>query len=62
MNQKTNFNNNRYYKFNPKNKINAFANVKNLLMIIFLKNVPDIILKTSGKSVGLPDGQMGNSE
>ncbi|WP_033915731.1 2,3-bisphosphoglycerate-independent phosphoglycerate mutase [Campylobacter sputorum] len=48
--------------FNPKNKFNAFANAKKPTYDYLFKNVPNSLLKTSGKSVGLPDGQMGNSE
>ena len=31
-------------------------------MIIYLKKVPYSLIHTYGKYVGLPDGQMGNSE
>lgn len=48
--------------YNPKNEFNAFANAKKPTYDYLFKNIPNSLLKTSGKSVGLPDGQMGNSE
>lgn len=45
------------------NKINnAFANAKKPTYDYLFKNVPYSLISTYGKSVGLPDGQMGNSE
>ena len=50
------------YGINEKKEGNAvkLANIPNLDEI-FTKN-PNTIIHTSGKDVGLPDGQMGNSE
>lgn len=47
---------------NSSDKFNAFANAKKPNYDYFFKNVPNSLLKTSGLAVGLPDGQMGNSE
>jgi 2,3-bisphosphoglycerate-independent phosphoglycerate mutase len=40
----------------------AIFNAKTPFMDSLLKNYPNATLKTSGEDVGLPDGQMGNSE
>ncbi len=41
---------------------NAFCNAKKSAYEYLFKNVPYNLIKTSGLSVGLPEGQMGNSE
>lgn len=41
---------------------NAFCQAKKPTYDYLLKNIPNSLLKTSGLSVGLPSGQMGNSE
>lgn len=41
---------------------NAFAAAKKPTYERLFSDVPNALIKTSGKSVGLPDGQMGNSE
>ena len=41
---------------------NAFKSAKTPTYDKLFKEVPNSLIKTSGKSVGLPDGQMGNSE
>jgi 2,3-bisphosphoglycerate-independent phosphoglycerate mutase len=41
---------------------NAFCQAKKPSYDYLLKSVPNSLVKTSGLSVGLPDGQMGNSE
>ena len=43
-------------------KSDAIANANTPYMDSLLKNYPNATLKTSGEDVGLPDGQMGNSE
>ena len=44
------------------NKFNAIAQAKMPNYQRFLKTYPHSQLKTSGLDVGLPEGQMGNSE
>ena len=46
----------------PKVEGNAIAQARKQNMDFFLKNYPHTILSTSGEDVGLPAGQMGNSE
>jgi len=41
---------------------NAFCNAKKPTYDYLFENVPNSLVKTSGLSVGLPEGQMGNSE
>jgi len=41
---------------------NAFCKAKKPAYDYLLENVPYSLIKTSGLSVGLPEGQMGNSE
>jgi len=41
---------------------NAFCKAKKPTYEYLLQNAPYSLIKTSGLSVGLPDGQMGNSE
>ena len=41
---------------------NAFCNAQKPAYDYLLNNVPKSMIKTYGQSVGLPDGQMGNSE
>ena len=48
--------------FNASDKFNAFANAKKPAYDYLFKNVPNTLLRTSGLAVGLPQGQMGNSE
>ncbi|MFA6789844.1 MAG: 2,3-bisphosphoglycerate-independent phosphoglycerate mutase [Arcobacteraceae bacterium] len=48
--------------FNPNEQYNAFANAKKPNYDALFKNVPYSLIKTYGENVGLPDGQMGNSE
>ena len=48
--------------YNPKNYYNAFAAAKKRAYEYLFKNVPYSLIKTYGMSVGLPEGQMGNSE
>ncbi|HIE35407.1 MAG TPA: phosphoglycerate mutase (2,3-diphosphoglycerate-independent), partial [Campylobacterales bacterium] len=48
--------------YNPKNYYNAFAAAKKRAYEYLFKNVPYSLIKTHGMSVGLPEGQMGNSE
>lgn len=43
-------------------KYNAFLNAKTPIYDELFKTVPNSLLKTSGDGVGLPPGQMGNSE
>ena len=45
---------------NEKGNAIKMANIPNLNRI--LKENPNTVIHTSGKDVGLPDGQMGNSE
>jgi 2,3-bisphosphoglycerate-independent phosphoglycerate mutase len=45
-----------------KDNLNAFASAKTPTYDKLFKEVPNSLIKTSGKSVGLPKGQMGNSE
>lgn len=47
---------------NPNSEYNAFAAAKKPNFEWLFKNTPNSLLKTSGLAVGLPDGQMGNSE
>ncbi len=48
--------------YNPSCDNNAFCHAKKETYEYLLKNVPYSLIKTSGLSVGLPEGQMGNSE
>lgn len=48
--------------YNPNNEFNAFAAAKKPTYEWLFKNTPNSLLKTSGLAVGLPKGQMGNSE
>ncbi len=48
--------------FNPKKENNAIEMGKTPVWHELLQKWPHTMLKTSGKDVGLPDGQMGNSE
>ncbi|ARE80821.1 2,3-bisphosphoglycerate-independent phosphoglycerate mutase [Campylobacter helveticus] len=47
---------------NLSSKFNAFNAAKKPNYEKFFKEVPNALLKTSGLAVGLPEGQMGNSE
>ena len=47
---------------NSSEKFNAFASAKKPTYDYLFKNVPYSLIHTYGKFVGLPDGQMGNSE
>ena len=48
--------------YNESSEFNAFAAAKKPTYDWLFKNVPNALIKTSGLAVGLPDGQMGNSE
>lgn len=48
--------------FNKSENYNAFANANTPTYDFLFKNVPYSLIHTYGKYVGLPDGQMGNSE
>ncbi|OCS03733.1 2,3-bisphosphoglycerate-independent phosphoglycerate mutase [Campylobacter fetus] len=48
--------------YNESSDFNAFAAAKKPTYDWLFKNVPMNYIKTSGLAVGLPDGQMGNSE
>ena len=48
--------------FNESESYNAFTNAKTPIYDYLFKNVPYSLIHTYGKYVGLPDGQMGNSE
>jgi len=48
--------------YNPDCEYNAFCNAKKPTYDYLFKNVPHSLIKTYGLSVGLPEGQMGNSE
>ncbi|QKG29976.1 2,3-bisphosphoglycerate-independent phosphoglycerate mutase [Campylobacter sp. RM16187] len=48
--------------FNKNSEFNAFAAAKKPTYDWLFKNVPNSLIKTSGLAVGLPEGQMGNSE
>lgn len=48
--------------YNKSNNYNAFAQAKKPTYDWLFKNVPMNYIKTSGLAVGLPKGQMGNSE
>ena len=45
-----------------RSKSDAIYNANTPFMNSLLKDYPDATLLTSGENVGLPDGQMGNSE
>ena len=47
---------------NSSNNFNAFASAKTPTYDYLFKNTPYSLIHTYGKFVGLPDGQMGNSE
>ena len=48
--------------FSPKTEHNAFFNAKKPTYDTLFKEVPHSLIDTFGLSVGLPEGQMGNSE
>ena len=48
--------------YNPSCQNNAFCQANKKTYDYLFKNVPYSLVKTSGLSVGLPEGQMGNSE
>jgi 2,3-bisphosphoglycerate-independent phosphoglycerate mutase len=48
--------------FNSSKNYNAFYNAKKPIYDYLFNNVPNSLIKTYGEYVGLPDGQMGNSE
>ncbi len=48
--------------YSPRKEFNAFYNAKKPTYDYLFKNVPYSLIDTSGLSVGLPMGQMGNSE
>ncbi|MCV3463864.1 2,3-bisphosphoglycerate-independent phosphoglycerate mutase [Campylobacter lari] len=47
---------------NENKEFNAFFHAKKPTYDELFKNTPNVLIKTSGLSVGLPEGQMGNSE
>ena len=48
--------------YNESNSYNAFSNAVTPTYDYLFENVPHSLIQTYGKYVGLPDGQMGNSE
>ena len=48
--------------YNKSCEFNAFCNAKTPTYDYLFAHTPNSLIKTSGASVGLPDGQMGNSE
>lgn len=48
--------------YNESCEFNAFCNAKKPTYDYLFSNVPNSLIKTYGEYVGLPDGQMGNSE
>ncbi|CAI3926394.1 AlkP superfamily (GpmI) (PDB:1EJJ) [Commensalibacter communis] len=50
------------FGYNPERKNNAIANANTPNLDYLLKECPHALLEASGEDVGLPDGQMGNSE
>src|SRR5436305_13527537 len=48
--------------FSPSQEGNAIANARKPTYDMLLRDFPNTLVKTSGPAVGLPDGQMGNSE
>ncbi len=48
--------------FNSSKHYNAFCNANKSTYDYLFENVPNSLIKTYGEFVGLPDGQMGNSE
>jgi 2,3-bisphosphoglycerate-independent phosphoglycerate mutase len=48
--------------YSDKTKFNAFYNAKKVAYDKLFKETPHSLIDTSGLSVGLPEGQMGNSE
>jgi 2,3-bisphosphoglycerate-independent phosphoglycerate mutase len=50
------------FGINPRKEGNAIANAATPNLDTLLKNYPNSRLSMSGRDVGLPDGQMGNSE
>ncbi len=47
---------------NPSSNFNAFCNANKPTYDWLFENIPNSLIKTYGEFVGLPDGQMGNSE
>ncbi|MBQ7792619.1 MAG: 2,3-bisphosphoglycerate-independent phosphoglycerate mutase, partial [Clostridia bacterium] len=50
------------YGYNPETKGNAIKAVENKYIDSLLQKYPNTLINASGMAVGLPDGQMGNSE
>ena len=50
------------YGYNPEEKGNAIKAVPNKYIDTLLEKYPNTLIDASGMAVGLPDGQMGNSE
>ncbi len=50
------------FGINPETKGNAIAAANKINLDYYMKKYPNSRLKTSGRAVGLPDGQMGTSE
>jgi len=50
------------YGINPRKEGNAIEAANKPNIDRFMREYPNTIVRTSGMDVGLPDGQMGNSE
>ncbi len=50
------------YGYREDTASNAIANAKKPVMDALIANHPNTLISASGMDVGLPDGQMGNSE
>ena len=50
------------YGYNPEKEGNAIASVQNKYIDKLIEKYPNTLVEASGMAVGLPDGQMGNSE
>ena len=50
------------YGYNPETEGNAVYSAKTPVMDKLLSECPNTLINASGMDVGLPDGQMGNSE
>jgi hypothetical protein len=48
--------------YSEKTEHNAIHSARTPVMDDLMKNRPSVLISTSGHDVGLPDGQMGNSE
>ncbi len=50
------------FGYSPKKEYNAIANAKKPFFDSLIKDYPNTLIQASGEAVGLPAGQMGNSE